>query len=815
MTPAGTTPQMRPADEPPPAGRRPAMPPADELPPPPRAPRVPSQLTLHGVTIADNYGWMRDPAEPALAGYLAAERAYYDAHSSRLARLTGELYREAAGRIPGQAEDSVRWRVGGFAYWTRIPAGQQNRQFLRSRSTGTAAQARPAEQAEAADHAGTTELSGTEQAGTEQAGTEQAGTEQAGTAEELLLDENVLAAGTGYVDVGAFEPSPDQALLAWSADTTGAEIYALRIRDLATGADLPEIIERTSPGIAWSADSRQLFYLVPDELNRQHQAWRHRIGTSAGADVLVLAEPDARFELTLHASRSGGLVVITAASRDTTEVHVIPAADPEAPPVCVAPRRPGIEYTVDHAAATQDGATQDAATQDAAGPGGAGPGGGPGELYIVTNDGAAEYRLMRAPLSAPGRRNWTEVPCAAVSPARADTRLACCDVFAGHLLLTLRRGGAPLLAITGLAGGSVREVPAAMPAGSIRVEHAEAYDAGTVIIAEESLTEPPVWSELDLATGGRRELTRSGVPGYEPSRYRTWRLRATATDGVEIPVTLARRAGTPLDGSAPCLLYGYGAYESCEFPEFDVSLPSLLDRGVVYAIAHVRGGGECGRNWWMQGRLRAKPNTFGDFIAVADWLAGDAAARDAAAGDAAGSAALVDSSRICSRGLSAGGLLQGAVYSRAPGRWRAVVAEVPFVDCVHTMLDPGIPLTVSEWDEWGDPRDPGDFACLLSYSPLENPPPGRRPDLLVTGAVNDPRVLVHEPAKWVARLRETDTEGSRVLFRVELGAGAHTGPSGRLARLGYEAEVQAFVLDAMGVTGRPSTGGPGTVGSRS
>ena len=224
------------------------------------------------------------------------------------------------------------------------------------------------------------------------------------------------------------------------------------------GEDLPEIIERTYPGCAWSADSRQLFYLVPDELNRPWQVWRHRIGTDASADVLVLAEPDARFELTLHASRSGRIVVITAASRDTTEVHVIPAADPEAGPACVAARRPGIEYAVDHAAD---------------------PAGGPGELYIVTNDGAREYRLMRAPLSAPGRQNWTEVPCGAVSPARGDTRLVCCDVFTGHLLLTLRRGGAPLLVITDLAGGGIREVPAAMPVGSIRVEHAEAYDAGT------------------------------------------------------------------------------------------------------------------------------------------------------------------------------------------------------------------------------------------------------------------------------------------------------------------------------------------------
>ncbi|HLQ54469.1 MAG TPA: prolyl oligopeptidase family serine peptidase [Streptosporangiaceae bacterium] len=233
------------------------------------------------------------------------------------------------------------------------------------------------------------------------------------------------------------------------------------------------------------------------------------------------------------------------------------------------------------------------------------------------------------------------------------------------------------------------------------------------------------------------------------------------------------------------------AAESCADPEFDISLPTLLDRGVVYAIAHVRGGGECGRGWWQQGRLRAKATTFDDFVAVADWLAGDAP----------GSRALVDGSRIVSRGLSAGGLLQAAVYSRAPGRWRGVVAEVPFVDCVNTMLDAGIPLTVSEWDEWGDPRDAGDFACLRAYSPYENPPPGPRPDLLVTGAVNDPRVLIREPAKWVARLRETDTAGSTVLFRAELGVGAHTGPSGGFARLAHEAEVQAFILDTMGLAG--------------
>ncbi len=723
-------------------------------PPPPRAQRIPVLRELHDTAEVDGYAWMRDPQQPALRDYLAAERAYYDAHSRPLAELAGELFRAAAGRTASRVQDSARWPRRGYAYWTRMPEEAENLQFLRVKAG---------------------EIT-----------------------EQLLLDENIVANATGFADIGVREPSPDGALLAWSADTSGAEIYELRITNLATGEVLPDLMPRTCPGSAWSADSRYLFYLVPDRLHRPCQVWRHRVGTAARADVLVMTEDDARFEVELRTSRSGELAIITSASRDTTEVRLIPMADPEREPVVVTPRRRGVEYRADHAS---------------------GPAGG--ELYLVTDDGATEYRLMRVPLAAPGqpdraaahgradragppgqpdwadglgRENWAEVPCPAVYPARTDTRLVSCDVFAGHLLLTLRRGGAPLLAITDRAGGNVREVPAAMPAGTISVARAEDYDAAAVLIAEESLIEPPAWSELDLATGERRELKRQQVPGYDPAGYRTHRLHAVAADGTRVPVTLACRAGTPLDGSAPCLLYGYGAYESCEDPAFDVSLPSLLDRGVVYAIAHVRGGGECGRDWWQQGRLHAKPNTFGDFVAVADWLAGDAP----------GSRALVDGGRIVSRGLSAGGLLQAAVYSRAPGRWRAVVAEVPFVDCVNTMLDPGIPLTVNEWDEWGDPRDPDDFACLRAYSPYENPPPGPRPGLLVTGTVNDPRVLIHEPAKWVARLRETDTDGSVILFRAELGAGAHTGPSGRFARLAYEAEVQAFILDAMGRPGQPA-----------
>ncbi len=693
---------------------------------PPRARRIPTVRDLHGHRDADDYAWMRDDTS-GLAEYLASERAYYDAQTRGHQVLIDELYAEAAGRTATAADDSVGWTLRGYRYWHRTPANAENRQLMRAPRADLAS-------------------------------------------EQLLIDENRLAAESGYVDVGIAEPSPDDRLLAWAVDTSGSEIYQLRFTEIDSGRVLPDVIGRSYPGGAWAADSAHFFYLVPDELNRPYQVWRHAVGTGAEADVLVYEENDERFGLILEASRSGELIIITSESRDTTEVWLVPASRPLSMPVLVEPRERGIEYRVDHAAD---------------------PAGGDGELWIVTDRDAVEFTLMRAPVASPGRANWTQAGCLATAPARTDTRLLRCDVLAGHLLLTLRRGGDPLLVITGPDARDVTEIRPAMPAGTIAVQHASDYRDGSVVIVEQSLAEPAVWSALDLSTGERHERKRAVVPNYDAGRYRTVRVGAQAADGTQVPVTLAYRFDTPLDGTAACLLYGYGAYEACIDPEFDASLVSVLDRGVVYAIAHVRGGGEGGRGWWQQGRLQAKPRTFSDFIETADWLAGDTP----------GAVPLVDGSRIVSRGLSAGGLLQGAVYSRAPGRWRAVVAEVPFVDCVTTMLDPGIPLTITEWDEWGDPLDPGDFACLRSYSPYDNPPAGSRPDLLVTGAVNDPRVLVHEPAKWVARLRATDTAASQVLFRAELGAGAHTGPSGRFGHLRYEAEVYAFVLGAMGLAG--------------
>jgi len=677
--------------------------------PPPVAPRFlpggPPAVLADG--SPDPYAWMRDRGLPAMRDYLAAERAYYDHQTRPVAALREELAGELIARVVA-AEESVRWRRGGRTYFTRSVPGREFEQFCRAGADGTT---------------------------------------------EVLLDENLLLDGAagGYLALGVREVSPDGRLLAYSVDFDGDEVYQLRVRDLASGTDLPERIDGTYYELAWAADSRSFCYTVTDAAYRPHEIWRHRLGDAE--DVLVFREEDERFDLTVRSTRSGAYLLIESASRDTTETLVIPADHAGVRPAVLEPRRAGVEYRADH---------------------GDGPDGG--EFYLVTNDEAEEFRLVRAPAGAPGRGNWTEV--IAGSP---DTRLVSADVFGRHLVVEQRRAAATQLRIVDRDTGGQRLIEAGGPEQALALAVNEDYAATAVTVRTQSLIDPPAWHDVDLASGRWELRKRQEVPGYDPARYATERLAAAAPDGTPVPVTLAYRRGARPDGTAPCLLYGYGAYESCEWPEFSVATASLLDRGFVYAVAHVRGGGEGGRRWWLDGRLDRKRNTFTDFIAAAGMLAD----QGWAAGD-----------RIVSRGLSAGGLLQGAVFSMAPRRWRAVVAEVPFVDCVTTMLDPSIPLTINEWDEWGDPRDPGIRAYLASYSPYDNVPAGPRPGLLVTGSLHDPRVLVHEPAKWVARLRATATGGDRLLFRPELGAGAHVGPAGRYDRLRYEAEILAFIVDS-------------------
>ena len=616
---------------------------------------------------------------------------------------------------------SVSWRQQNCYYYTVLPAGREYTQLLRYYDVS--------------DPQGTS---------------------------QVLLDANLLADDSGYLELGLTLVSPDGRLLAYSVDRTGDEVYRLHFRDLESGTELADEVPRSYYGGAWSAASDLFFYTVHDEAYRPSQVWRHTIGTPYDEDMLVLDEPDERFELNVRATRSGGLVVFTSESRDTSEVWVVDSRRPLDPPRSVGGRRSGVEYDAEHAVFPD----------------------GSDALLVVTNDDAQEFRLARCPVPRDGDQD--HLTWEPVRPEEPRERLQRVDAFATHAVLSFRsevRHRLRVLPLDALdSPGFV--VDPLFGAGTVDQTHNQDFAATAVTVVDTSYVHPPVWSDVDLSTGERTERHRQHAPGHDPEAYVCETRAFPAPDGTQVPVTLVRRRDVPLDGTAPALLYGYGAYEAVDDPAWDPALPCLLDAGVVFANAHVRGGGEGGRRWWLQGHLEHKQNTFSDHLAVADGLDG-----------------LVDGSRLATRGLSAGGLLQGAVLSQRPERWRAIVAEVPFVDAVTSMLDVSIPLTVQEWDEWGDPRRKSDFDWMLAYSPYDNlPPAGSRPDLLVTGALHDPRVMVHEPAKWVAALRDSDPEWSpRCLFRCETGAGAHTGPSGRFARLGYEAEIFAWVLHSLGV----------------
>jgi oligopeptidase B len=691
----------------------------------------------HGDRRPDFYAWLRDTDDPDVLAYLAAERSYYDVSTADLRDDADALFSVMSSRV-APAESSVAHPRERFAYLTRtLPGGEYPQHCRIPLPAGS-------DGGPDADWRGQLDR----------------------TAEpQVILDPAELTGGSDYLRIGVTLVSPDERLLAYSCDRTGDEVYRMRIRDLESGDDLPDELPRTYYTAAWSADSSMLFYTVHDEIYRPFQVWRHRVGTPADDDVMVFEELDDRYDVEIEPSRSGDVIAIVAFCRDTSEVWLVDAHAPDAPPRCVEPRRKGVEYFVEHA-------------RTAAGD----------RLFIVTNDDAEEYRLMTAPLEDPAASNWSEA-----APARPGERLHSANAFAGHLVLSVRRDVRLALRAHRIeADGSLEphgvEIAAHVDNGALRLADNERYETHTITVYEDSYTTPRAWHDVDVESGERRLVHQTSAPGYDADDYVSelvWapspsRGQPTDVAPVEVPITVVRRSDVPLDGAAPCLLYGYGAYEACDEPEFDPGITALIDRRVVYAHAHIRGGGEGGRRWWLDGMMARKQNTFTDHVAAADRLADG----------------LVDGDRIVTRGLSACGLLQGAVFGQAPDRWRGVIAEVAFVDVVTTMLDPSIPLTVTEWDEWGDPSRPDDYAWMKAYSPYDNPPPGGgRPDLLVTGALHDPRVMVFEPTKWVAKLRHSDPEWSpRCLFRVELGAGAHAGPSGRYTHLRYEAEIYAWAL---------------------
>lgn len=572
--------------------------------------------------------------------------------------------------------------------------------------------------------------------------------------ETVLLDANVEAEGKAYFRLGGVEHSTDHAWLAWASDETGGELFTVHLRDLATGTDKTETIENTAGSVVWADDGKTLFYIQLDENHRPARVYRHTLGTSSADDVLVYEEPDPGFFVGVGRTLSDRFIVIDTHDHETSEVYLIDARAPDGPPRLVAPRVTEQEYDV------EDGAGD--------------------LLYILTNaDGAEDFKIVTAPLGADGRENWRELV-----PHVEGRLILSMTVFAGHMVRLEREDGLPRIVIRELATGNEHAIAFDEEAYSLGLVGGYEYDTTTLRFTYSSMTTPARVYDYDMTTRERTLRKQQEVPsGHDPALYATRRLHFTAPDGAEVPVSILYRRDTPIDGTAPCLLYGYGSYGITIPASFNTNFLSLVNRGFVYAIAHIRGGRDKGYHWYRDGRREKKTHTFTDFIAVAEGLVADE---------------WVAPDKIVAQGGSAGGMLMGAISNMAPARFRGIVAEVPFVDVLNTMLDETLPLTPPEWPEWGNPiEDTEAFDRLHAYSPYDNVSDQPYPDMLVLAGVSDPRVTYWEPAKWVARLRATATNNPLILFKTNMDAG-HGGASGRFKRLEEVALVQAFALTITG-----------------
>ena len=565
-------------------------------------------------------------------------------------------------------------------------------------------------------------------------------------AQHVLLDENVEAADAEYFSLCAFDISNDGQLLAWSSDTDGGEMYTLRVRDLRTGKELADEVPNTTwGGTAWSTDDQWLFYVTADEAMRPDKVWRHLLGSAATDDVVVLHEPDERFFVGVGASRSGEWIIIDSSSKTSSECWVIDASQPTTTPISIAPRRDGVEYQVDHW----------------------------GDVFaITTNLDAIDFQVMTAPVNQPSE--WTTF--VGHSPGQ---RIAQFDCFATFAVMQRWIDGQQVISIVSKDGKS-KNISILQEPHEAEIDSNPDWNADGIRLSFQSLTAPNTTAWFSLTNETLTTLKKTEVLGTDLSLYVSERLWATASDGTKVPVDIVRHKNTSLDGTAPGVVYAYGSYEISTPPWFSIARLSLLDRGWVWALAHPRGGGEMGRNWYNDGKLLNKRNTFTDTIACVDHLA---------------ATSVCDGGKLVIRGGSAGGLLVGACITMAPQRFAGAIAEVPFVDVVNTMSDPSLPLTVTEWEEWGDPRDEPFASYILSYSPYDNTSSVKYPDLYVTAGLNDPRVSYHEPAKWVAQLRHESPE-TTVVFKCEMGAG-HGGPSGRYEQWRDEARTLTFAIESV------------------
>ncbi len=682
---------------------------------PPLAPRRPSQRTLHGVTLTDDYAWLkdknwqevlRDPSrlDPDIRAYLEAENRYTNTILAPTEALQKTLVAEMRGRIK-EDDSGVPMPDGPYAYLWKYREGGQHALIGRVPRDGGDFQ--------------------------------------------LALDGDALAKASDYFKFGGTRHSPDHQLEAWSADQRGSEYFTLRVRRWAAGEDLPDTIEQTSGNVVWGRDSMFFYYVKVDDNHRPLQVFRHRLGTPQSDDVLVYEERDPGWFTNIHEGASGRYCVIAGGDHDTSEQWLVDLAQADAQPRLIASREKGVRYTV-------------ADRGD--------------ELFILTNDGGAiDYRIATAPLSSPARENWREL-----IPYRPGVYVLGLELYANHLVRLERSNALPSIVIRDLRDGSEHAISFDEAAYSLDIVSGYEFDTTTVRFAYSSMTTPVEVYDYDMVSRTRTLRKRQEIPsGHDPAAYVTTRIMAKSRDGAEVPVSILHRRDFVPDGRAPLLLYGYGSYGMAMPASFNANRLSLVDRGFVYAIAHIRGGADKGWAWYLDGKREKKTNTFDDFIAAAQALI---------------ERKYTSEKHIVAHGGSAGGMLMGAVANRAGELFAGIVAEVPFVDVLNTMLDDTLPLTPPEWPELGNPiADAAAFRTILSYSPYENVQAKAYPAILALAGLTDPRVTYWEPAKWVARLRATMTSGGPVLLRTNMGAG-HGGAAGRFQRLDEVAIAYAFAL---------------------
>ena len=682
---------------------------ADTLPAPPVAKKVPHVTEVNGRTLTDNYFWLREKTNPEVRAYLEAENAYTDAVMKPTEAFQKKLYDEMLSRVK-ETDVEVPYREGDYFYYIRTEAGKQYPIRCRRKAAADAP-------------------------------------------EEILLDVNELAKGQAFMSVQAFAVSPDGDLLAYSYDNTGYRQYNLAVKDLRTGQTLADHAERVG-SVVWASDGQTIFYTQEDAASkRQYRLYRHTVA-SANPDTLVYEEPDEKFTVGAFKTRSEAYIVMELRSHTTSEARYIPAKEPTADWRIVEPRKPGVEYYLDHNADS---------------------------FYIRTNDTGRNFRLVTAPVTDPGSKNWHEVM--AHNP---DVMLDDLDLFKSFLVLYQREGGLPQIRVIDLRNGQSKRLAFPEPAYAAHAYTNRVYDTTEFRYGYQSPITPASVFSYDMETGATQLLKQKEVPGgYDRAKYQVEQIYSVAPDGAKIPVSVLRLKNTKLDGTGPLYLYGYGSYGISLDMFFNSNYFSMVDRGVVVAVAHIRGGGEMGKAWHDAGKMMNKKNTFTDFIAVAEDLT---------------KRGYGSKTKLVIEGASAGGLLMGAVLNMRPDLFHAAVVKVPFVDVIDTMLDESLPLTVGEFEEWGNPKEKPAFDYMISYSPYDNVEAKAYPNMLVKTSFNDSQVMYWEPSKYVAKMRATRTDHNTLIFKTNLSPAGHGGASGRYDRLHEASFDYAYILTQMGIS---------------